>query len=46
MRSADLPEQVKLLEVALIRGALEAADGSKSRAVEALGITRQGCMRR
>jgi transcriptional regulator with GAF, ATPase, and Fis domain len=42
MRFADLPEQVHALEIALIRGALEAAGGTKSRAAKALGITRQG----
>ena len=38
----DLPDQVKALEIRLIRYALHQANGNKVRASAALGITRQG----
>jgi DNA-binding NtrC family response regulator len=37
-----LPDQVKSLEIKLIRKALQETHGNKTRAAELLGITRQG----
>lgn len=41
-----LPDQVKSLEVRLIRQALKETDGNRTRAAELLGITRQGLQKK
>ncbi len=40
--NSSLPEQVKSLEITLIRKALKESDGNRTRAAKLLGITRQG----
>ena len=40
--SLPLPDQVRALEISLIRKALQEAGGNRTRAAELLGITRQG----